>query len=88
MASSSSTALKTFSLENDILEVSADDEIFKYDPEESREALRLQPWKKEYAFHLLTVVLFLFQLTISFSSILSNYTVLNISRNARYRLSH
>ncbi len=33
MASSSDTALKTFSLTNDIKQISPQDEIYKYDPE-------------------------------------------------------
>jgi len=47
MASSSSTALKTFSLENDILEVSPQDEIYRYDHEANKVILREEPWKKE-----------------------------------------
>lgn len=45
---SSDTALKTFSLENDILEVSPQDEIYKFDVEANKAAVRAQPWLKEY----------------------------------------
>lgn len=44
MASSSNTALKTFSLANDVVEVSPQDEIYKFDPEAYRQLLREQPW--------------------------------------------
>ena len=47
-ASSSSTALKTFSLENEILEVPPQDEIFRFDPDAYRESIKGQPWKSEY----------------------------------------
>jgi COP9 signalosome complex subunit 5 len=46
--SSSSTALKTFSLENDVLDVSANDEIYRFDAAENRRINREEPWKKEY----------------------------------------
>ncbi|KAF8583465.1 Mov34-domain-containing protein [Ramaria rubella] len=47
MASSSSTALKTFSLTNDILEVSQQDEIFKYDSAANRAVYNAAPWSKD-----------------------------------------
>jgi COP9 signalosome complex subunit 5 len=47
MSSSSSTALKTFSLANDVLEVSAEDQIYKYDVEANRRINREAPWTKE-----------------------------------------
>jgi COP9 signalosome complex subunit 5 len=47
MASSSDTALKTFSLTNDILEISPQDEIYKYDVEANRRLIREQPWTSE-----------------------------------------
>lgn len=48
MASSSGTALKTFNLENDVLTIDAQDEIFTYDAKADREFNRAQPWTKEY----------------------------------------
>ncbi|KAJ7289205.1 Mov34-domain-containing protein [Mycena rebaudengoi] len=45
--SSSSTALKTFSLENDVLDVSANDEIYRFDAAENRRINREEPWKKD-----------------------------------------
>ncbi|KAH9852444.1 Mov34-domain-containing protein [Lenzites betulinus] len=49
MASSSSSniALKTFSLENEIKELSAQDEIFKYDPVENRRINAEKPWARD-----------------------------------------
>ncbi|KAJ7914846.1 JAB1/Mov34/MPN/PAD-1 ubiquitin protease-domain-containing protein [Mycena leptocephala] len=47
MSSSSSTALKTFSLANDVLEVSAEDQIYKYDVEANRRINREAPWTKD-----------------------------------------
>ncbi|KAJ6577298.1 Mov34-domain-containing protein [Mycena capillaripes] len=47
MSSSSSTALKTFSLANDVLEVSAEDQIYKFDVEANRRINREQPWTKD-----------------------------------------
>lgn len=47
LMASSSTAFKTFSLTNDILEVSPQDEIFKYDPEADKRLAREQPWSRE-----------------------------------------
>ncbi|KAL5521647.1 RRI1 [Sanghuangporus sanghuang] len=46
-ASSSSTAFKTFSLENDILQVPPQDEIFRFDPDAYRESVKGQPWKAD-----------------------------------------
>ncbi|KAF8908567.1 JAB1/Mov34/MPN/PAD-1 ubiquitin protease-domain-containing protein [Gymnopilus junonius] len=48
MASSSShTALKTFSLENDIFEVSPQDEIYRFDAKADKQINDEQPWKKD-----------------------------------------
>lgn len=47
MASSSSTAFKTFSLTNDVVEVSPQDEIYRFDPEANRTLNREQPWARE-----------------------------------------
>jgi hypothetical protein len=48
MASSSSkTALKTFSLANDVLEVSQKDEIFEFDAAANRAVYNAAPWSKE-----------------------------------------
>jgi COP9 signalosome complex subunit 5 len=47
MASSSDTALKTFSLTNDIIEISPQDEIYKYDVEANKRLIREQPWTSE-----------------------------------------
>lgn len=47
MASSSNTAFKTFSLANDILDVSPQDEIYRFDPEANRRLLREAPWTRE-----------------------------------------
>ena len=44
---SSSTALKTFSLANDILEVSPQDEIYRFDPAANAKLNRESPWTKE-----------------------------------------
>ncbi|KZS99364.1 uncharacterized protein LAESUDRAFT_668073, partial [Laetiporus sulphureus 93-53] len=44
---SSSTAFKTFSLINNILDLSPQDEIYRFDPEENRKILRDQPWIRE-----------------------------------------
>lgn len=48
----SSTAFKTFSLENSILDVPPQDKIFLYDAEADKKTLAAQPWKNEYV-HLL-----------------------------------
>ena len=45
--SSNSTAFKTFSLENSILNVPPQDEIFRFDPEANQQILSAQPWKNE-----------------------------------------
>jgi len=44
---SSSTALKTFSLTNDILEVSPQDEIYRYDVKANKKINDEQPWSKD-----------------------------------------
>lgn len=46
-SSSSNVALKTFSLENDIKELDAQDEIFRYDPEENKRINMDRPWARE-----------------------------------------
>ena len=46
---SSSTALKTFSLTNEILEVSPQDQIYRFDVEENKKINREAPWTKESA---------------------------------------
>ncbi|KAK0241666.1 JAB1/Mov34/MPN/PAD-1 ubiquitin protease-domain-containing protein [Armillaria nabsnona] len=45
--SSSSTALKTFSLTNSILEISSQDAIYKFDPDEARRIDQESPWSKD-----------------------------------------
>ncbi|TFK98545.1 JAB1/Mov34/MPN/PAD-1 ubiquitin protease-domain-containing protein [Pterulicium gracile] len=49
MASSSSTgmALKTFSLANDVRQVSPQDEIIKFDHDANQKIMREEPWKKD-----------------------------------------
>jgi COP9 signalosome complex subunit 5 len=47
MAHQAKAALQTFSLTNDITNVSPQDEIYKYDAEENRKILRAEPWKSE-----------------------------------------
>jgi COP9 signalosome complex subunit 5 len=44
---SRSTALKTFSLENDIREVSPEDEIYRYDAKADKKINDEEPWKHE-----------------------------------------
>lgn len=51
-SSSSKTALKTFSLENDILEVSQQDEIFKFDSAANRAVYNAAPWNNKLGFLL------------------------------------
>ena len=47
MASSSNIALKSFSLANDVLKVSSQDEIFKYDKVQNTKINNEAPWGKE-----------------------------------------
>ncbi|KAI0727448.1 Mov34-domain-containing protein [Fomitopsis betulina] len=47
MASSSNTALKTFSLTNDIVDVSPQDEIYRFDQEANRRLLNEAPWARD-----------------------------------------
>ncbi|KAI0037538.1 Mov34-domain-containing protein [Auriscalpium vulgare] len=47
MASSSDTAFKSFSLTNDVLEVSPQDEIFKFDVEANKKLNREAPWSSD-----------------------------------------
>ncbi|KAG5636909.1 hypothetical protein H0H81_006444 [Sphagnurus paluster] len=44
---SSRTALQTFNLANEILEVSQQDEIYRFDPEENRRINQEAPWTKD-----------------------------------------
>lgn len=44
----SSTAFKTFSLANDIFEVSPQDEIYSFDVEANKRINNEAPWNKEY----------------------------------------
>jgi hypothetical protein len=44
----SSTAFKSFSLANDIFEVSPQDEIYAFDVEANKRINREAPWDKEY----------------------------------------
>ena len=46
-ATMASTAFKSFALANDILEVSPQDEIFRFDPEANKRLNREAPWTKE-----------------------------------------
>lgn len=48
MAASSNTALKTFSLANDIVNVSPQDEIYQFDQAANRRLLQEAPWAREY----------------------------------------
>ena len=47
MASSSDTALQTFSLTNDIKDIPPQDEIYKFDVEANKRLIREQPWANE-----------------------------------------
>ncbi|KAI0293953.1 Mov34-domain-containing protein [Russula brevipes] len=47
MASSSDTALKTFSLTNDVREIPPQDEIYKFDVEANRRLIRESPWTSD-----------------------------------------
>lgn len=47
MASSSDTALKTFSLTNDIKDIPPQDEIYKFDVDANKRLIREQPWANE-----------------------------------------
>jgi COP9 signalosome complex subunit 5 len=44
---SSSTALKTFSLTNDIQTLSAQDDLFKYDKDKDKAINNQAPWRRE-----------------------------------------
>lgn len=46
-ASGSDTALKSFSLVNDIKEISPQDEIYAYDVQANKDINRLQPWSTD-----------------------------------------
>lgn len=47
MASGSGIALKTFNLANDVKELNAQDEIFKFDAVENRRINNERPWARE-----------------------------------------
>jgi COP9 signalosome complex subunit 5 len=47
MASGSGTALKSFALANEILEISPQDEIYRYDVEQNKRITEDSPWTKE-----------------------------------------
>lgn len=47
MASSSKMALQTFSIENDILEISPQDEIYRFDEAANKQINREAPWAQE-----------------------------------------
>ena len=47
MAHQAKAALQSFSLANDITNISPQDEIYKYDVEENKKILRAEPWKSE-----------------------------------------
>jgi len=47
MAHQAKAALQSFSLANDVVNISPQDEIYKYDAEENRKILRAEPWKSE-----------------------------------------
>ena len=47
MASASGTALRSFSLANDIVEISPQDEIYKYDSVADRQINQQSPWSTE-----------------------------------------
>jgi COP9 signalosome complex subunit 5 len=48
---SSSTALQSFSLANDISTISPQDKIYKFDVEANRRINQEAPWDKESGFH-------------------------------------
>ena len=47
MAGSSKMALQTFSVENDILEISPQDEIYRFDEAANKQINREAPWAQE-----------------------------------------
>jgi len=50
MAGSSKMALQTFSIENDILEISSQDEIYRFDEAANKQINREAPWAQELVF--------------------------------------
>lgn len=55
MASSSNIPMNSFLLANDILEVSSQDEIYKFDSDANKAINRQAPWSSEYdRFHYCT----------------------------------
>ncbi|KAG6884932.1 hypothetical protein C0993_007196 [Termitomyces sp. T159_Od127] len=56
MASSSSTAQKNFNLANNIIELSPQDEIYRFDQEANRKLNREMPWTKECVTNDLTIL--------------------------------
>ena len=49
MAGSSKMALRTFSIENDVLEISPQDEIYRFNEAANKQINREAPWAQEYA---------------------------------------
>ena len=47
MAGSSKMALKTFSIENDVLEISPQDEIYRFNEAANKQINREAPWAQE-----------------------------------------
>lgn len=47
MAGSSKMALQTFSIENDILEITPQDEIYRFDEAANKQINREAPWAQE-----------------------------------------
>jgi len=50
MAGSSKMALQTFSIENDVLEISPQDEIYRFDEAANKQINREAPWAQEWVF--------------------------------------
>lgn len=55
MASSSSTAQKNFNLANNIIELSPQDEIYRFDKEANKKLNQEMPWTKECVTDHLTI---------------------------------
>ena len=53
---SSSTALKTFNLANDVYTITPQDELYKFEPDTHKRILRDAPWAKEYASAVIPLV--------------------------------
>ena len=50
MTGSSKIALQTFSIENDVLEISPQDEIYRFDEAANKQINREAPWAQECVF--------------------------------------